>query len=51
MKKPVIIVVTPRDRYSGLAQCVEDIYAFTDQSLFNLIVLDLGYPHKHLELA
>ncbi len=51
MQKPVTIVVTPRDRYSELAQCIEDIYAYTDPELFELFILDLGYPRKDLELA
>lgn len=46
MQKPVTIVITPRDRYSLLAQCVEDIYKYTDSALFDLIVLNLGYPKK-----
>jgi GT2 family glycosyltransferase len=49
--KPVTIVITPRDRYSKVAQCVEDLFAFTDESLFDLVILDLGYPSKDLQPA
>jgi len=49
--KPVTIVVTPRDRYSQVAQCVIDLYEFTDSELFDLIVLDLGYPADDLQPA
>ncbi len=44
--KPATIVITPRDRYSSLAQCIVDLYEYTDESLFDLIVLNLGYPQK-----
>ena len=51
MTKPVTIVITPRDRYSELAKCIDDLYRFTDESLFELIILDLGYPASDLELG
>lgn len=51
MNKPVTIVITPRDRYSELYQCVLDLYEYTDPALFDLLILDLGYPKKHLQLA
>ena len=51
MKKPVTIIITPRDRYSQLVQCVKSIYKYTDPDLFELIILDLGYPRKDLKLA
>lgn len=47
----VTVVVTPRDRYSKVAQCVADLYMHTDETLFTLIVLDLGYPRRDLEPA
>ncbi len=42
------IVITPRDRYSGLDSCVENIYKHTNIN-FTLIILDLGYPKKELD--
>jgi len=51
MDKPVTIVITPRDRYSELRQCIVDIYEYTDAGLFNLVILDLGYPKKDLSAA
>lgn len=46
MNTPVTIVITPRDRFSKLAQCIETLYANTDSSLFELVILNLGYPKK-----
>lgn len=46
MAAKVTIVISPRDRYSGLEQCIEEIYRVTDPALFQLVVLDLGYPRK-----
>ena len=46
MAAKVTIVISPRDRYSGLEQCIEEIYRVTDPTLFKLLVLDLGYPRK-----
>lgn len=51
MEKPVTIVITPRDRYSELVQCLNDIYSYTDSGMFKLVILDLAYPRKHLDLA
>jgi hypothetical protein len=51
MSKPVTIVITPRDRYSDLDKCINELYANTDESLFDLIVLDLGYPKSDMDLA
>jgi len=39
----VTVVITPRDRYSGVIECIENLYAVTDQP-FYLKVLDLAYP-------
>lgn len=50
-QKPVTIVISPRDRYTGLEKCIENVYQFTDSKLFNLIILDLGYPKSIIELA
>ncbi|SET36649.1 glycosyltransferase [Thalassotalea agarivorans] len=43
----VTVVITPRDRYSGIVECIENLYRVTKQP-FKLIVLDLAYP-KHLK--
>lgn len=51
MGKTVTIVITPRDRYSQLAQCIEVLYANTDSNSFDLIVLNLGYPEKDWNAA
>ena len=51
MGKTVTIVITPRDRYSLLAQCIEVLYANTHHSSFELIVPNLGYPNKDWKLA
>lgn len=48
MEKPVTVVITPRDRYSKLERCVHDLYRFTEEALFELIILDLGYPEGDL---
>jgi len=47
MSKPVTIVISPRDRYTGLNDCIDSIYQSTPDDLFDLVILDLGYP-KHL---
>lgn len=39
----VTIIINPRDRYSGLRDCIEHLYRCTEQR-FTLWVLDLGYP-------
>ncbi len=44
MSYDVTIVITPRDRYSMLAQCICEIYKHTDSNLFELVILNLGYP-------
>ncbi|MEM1145508.1 MAG: glycosyltransferase [Pseudomonadota bacterium] len=49
MTKQVTVVITPRDRYSKLEACVADLYALTDESLFDLVILDLGYPREDLD--
>jgi GT2 family glycosyltransferase len=46
---PVTIIISPRDRYSGLGDCIKNLYATTDTELFELIVLDLGYPRSIIE--
>lgn len=45
----VTIIISPRDRYSGVDECIKNLYATTDVELFNLIVLDLGYPRFIIE--
>lgn len=39
----VTVIINPRDRYSGLMECIERLYECTPQP-FTLWVLDLGYP-------
>lgn len=41
------VIISPRDRYSGLAACVETLYRHTPRP-FALWVLDLGYPESEL---
>ena len=43
MEAVVTIIVTPRERYSGIIDCIETIYLHTEQA-FRLIILDLAYP-------
>jgi len=49
--KKVTLVISPRDRYSGLSDCIDNVYQYTDESLFDLIILDLGYPKAELVKA
>lgn len=51
MNKTVTVVISPRDRYTGLEKCIETLYQHTDSTQFNLIVLDLGYPKSIIQLA
>lgn len=44
-KIKVTVVITPRDRYSGVIECIENLYKITSEP-FNLKVLDLAYPKK-----
>ncbi len=37
------VVITPRDRYTGIIQCIENLYHCTKLP-FKLLVLDLAYP-------
>jgi len=46
----VTVIITPRDRYSGLDECISNLYDVTDSN-FNLIILDLGYPKSVLKKA
>ncbi|MBJ91421.1 MAG: hypothetical protein CL577_02275 [Alteromonadaceae bacterium] len=39
----VTVVISPRDRYSGIIACIENLYRCTPEP-FLLKVLDLGYP-------
>lgn len=43
--KEATVVITPRDRYTGVIECIEKLYADTAEPI-NLLVLDLGYPRK-----
>ncbi len=50
-QKKVTLVITPRDRFSGLSDCIDNVYEYTDINLFDLVILDLGYPKTELEKA
>lgn len=39
----VTVVITPRDRYTGIIECINNLYEQTPEP-FLLKVLDLGYP-------
>lgn len=39
----VTVVITPRDRYTGVGDCITNLYNCTPQP-FKLIVVDAGYP-------
>lgn len=41
----VTVVITPRDRYSGVIECIENLYKLTPEP-FLLKVVDLAYPKK-----
>lgn len=45
MQPSVTIVVSPRDRYSGLDACVDTLHRHTHEP-FRLWILDLGYPKR-----
>jgi GT2 family glycosyltransferase len=45
----VTIIISPRDRYSGVDDCIKNLYTTTNPDLFELIVLDLGYPRSIIE--
>ncbi len=49
--KKVTIVISPRDRFSGLADCIDNVYEHTDESQFDLIIANLGYPKKEIQEA
>ena len=51
MDKKVTVIISPRDRFSGLSDCIDNVYENTDETLFDLVVLDLGYPRKELDKA
>jgi hypothetical protein len=44
MSASTTIVITPRDRYTGIEDCIANVYQHTDLADFELLVLDLGYP-------
>jgi hypothetical protein len=44
------VIISPRDRYSGLAGCIERLFACTPEK-FELWVLDLGYPQDDMVAA
>lgn len=39
----VTVIISPRDRYSGIIECIENLYRCTPEP-FELKVLDLAYP-------
>ena len=41
--KKLTVIVGPRDRYTGVIECIDSIVSFTSVE-FDLIVLDLAYP-------
>lgn len=41
----VTVIITPRDRYTGIISCINNLYEVTKQP-FHLKVLDLGYPQQ-----
>lgn len=43
MDQTVTIIITPRDRYTGLDECVDAVYRHTSQP-FRLWIMDLDYP-------
>lgn len=48
MSQPqVTVVISPRDRYSGILECIDNLYRCTPEP-FQLMVLDLDYP-SHLK--
>jgi hypothetical protein len=42
------VIISPRDRYTGLADCVSELYRCTAEP-FELWILDLGYPQRIIE--
>lgn len=49
MTKKATIIISPRDGHTGLEDCISEIYDQTDQSLFDLAILDLSYPRRIIE--
>ena len=48
MNPTTTVIINPRDRYSGLRECVETLYRYTPEP-FELWVLDLGYPREVID--
>ena len=48
MNPTTTVIINPRDRYSGLRECVETLYRCTPEP-FELWVLDLGYPREVID--
>lgn len=46
----VTVIISPRDRYSGLEECLRTLYECTPQPIA-VWVLDLGYPRRLIEPA
>lgn len=49
MPASTTVVITPRDRYTGIEDCIKNVYQHTAIEDFELWVLDLGYPKAILE--
>lgn len=50
MKPVTTVVVSPRDRYTGLDECIQQLYRATPEP-FELWILDLDYPRDVLAAA
>lgn len=48
MDSQTTVIISPRDRYSGLLECVHQLLACTDDP-FHLWILDLGYPREVMD--
>ncbi len=47
--KELTILITPRDRYSGALANIKRLYQYTNESVFDFIVVDLGYPKRQIQ--
>lgn len=48
MTADITVLISPRDRYSGLDECIQTLFRHTPQP-FELWILDLGYPRDIIE--
>ena len=44
--KEVTVVITPRDRYTGVDDCIETLYKFTPEP-FDLFAFGSGLPQEN----